>query len=97
MREHWSYSTKKRADKKGENWHFVTCSLMEADVDYSEQPVEYYFRNDNRTYFGKVRFERRKDIPYMFEKFAEKVMSDSDFRKRYEAPETKSVWLKNWR
>mgnify|MGYP000016900826 CR=1 FL=1 len=97
MNEHWSYSTKKRTDKSGEKWHFVTRNFMDSNVEYAESPVEYYFRNDSRTYFGMVKFERRKDVPYMFEKFTEKVMFNSEFRQNNEKPESKSAWSKNWK
>lgn len=96
MKKHWSYSKKKSFDSKGQRWHFVTCTYYDG-FDFSESPVEFYFRNDDRTYFGLLRFERSKDNPYMFEKFQQKAMSNSDFRIQHESPETAEVWSRNWK
>ncbi len=97
MREHWSYSKEDHKDTKGQRWHFVTCSYMDDELDYSETPIEIYFRNDERTYFGSVRFERKKENPYRFEKLVEKVMKSEDFRQKCLDPESNSVWSRNWK
>lgn len=97
MREHWSYSKEGYKDKTGLRWHFVTCSYFDDEIDYSESPIEIFFRNDDRSYYGSIRFERKKDNPYMFAKLAQKVMSNQDFREECRSPESKSVWSQNWK
>ena len=97
MREHWSYSKQNYKDSKGQKWHFVTCSFMSDELDYSETPIEIYFRNNDRTYFGCIRFERKKDNPYKFAKLAEKVMANQEFREQCIAPESEEVWSRNWK
>ena len=96
MREHWSYNGK-YSDSKGHEWHFATCDFMDVETDYSELPIEIYFRNDERTYFGMLRFEKRKDNPYQFEKLIEKVMNKEDFREQCHAPDTQQAWSRNWK
>ena len=97
MKEKWSYDSQQYLDSNGERWHFVTCNYMDHKIDYSECPFEFYFRNESRTYFGKVRFERKKDNPYKYEKFTEKVMKNLEFRVACENPETEKIWLKSWK
>lgn len=97
MKEHWSYDKRTHKDAKGQRWHFVMCEYFQDDTDYSDSPIEVYFRNDDRTYFGVIRFEQKKDNPYRFDKLVEKVMSNAEFRASCEAPETASVWSRNWK
>ena len=59
--EIWSYERKERRDRKGTRWHFVDRSVEDPEVPYEERPFELYFRDDDRTEFGLLRFERRKD------------------------------------
>jgi hypothetical protein len=96
MNEHWNYSGKHK-DSKGVYWHFAICSYWLDGLDYSDSPIEFYFRDDERTYFGFIRFERKKDNPYKFEKLIQKVMINKEFRQTCEAPETESIWLKSWK
>jgi hypothetical protein len=97
MKKLWSYNNQKLADSNGERWYFVTCDYLDNEIDYAELPIEFYFRNKSRTYFGMLRFEHRKDNPYRFEKLTEKIMGNSELRQTCEAPETKKVWLKSWK
>ncbi|THB69384.1 MAG: hypothetical protein D6B27_00555 [Gammaproteobacteria bacterium] len=97
MREHWAYSKEKHIDSNGEKWHFVSCQYLSDDIDYYETPMEYYFRNDARTYFGCLRFERKKDNPYRFSKLAEKVMKNKKFREQCYSPESEAIWSKSWK
>ena len=60
----WSYEKQKRHDKKGTRWHFVYHDWNGMNIPYEEQPFEIYFRDDGKTVFGVLRFERRKDNPY---------------------------------
>jgi len=94
----WSYEKQKRFDKKGNRWHFVYHDWDGLQIPYEEQPVELYFRNDTRTVFGVLMFERRKDNPYRnYEVMVNKIMNDEAFRKTLLAPETEKVWNKNWK
>lgn len=94
----WSYEKQKRFDNKGKRWHFVYHDLDDSDTPYEEQPIEIYFRDDERTAFGVLRFERRKDNSYRnYEMVVNKIMKDADFRKSLLAPETEGVWNRNWK
>jgi len=99
MKQHWNYHNKLYKDELGQQWHFVTCDYRDKDSieNYSEAPIEIYFRNDARTYYGSIRFEHRKDNPYHFDKLTQKVMTNKTFQTICEAPESKSVWNKNWK
>ena len=97
MKDFWSYDNAKHVDKNGEQWHFVSRTFLSEDVPYKERPIEIYFRNESRTYYGLIRYELSKDNPYKHEKLVEKVMRDKEFREKYIAQETKDVWRKNWK
>lgn len=94
----WSYERQKRFDAKGRRWHFVHHDLDGSGLPYDEQPVEFYFRDDERTEFGVLRFERGKDNPYRnYEVMVNKIMNDANYRKSLLAPETEEVWNRNWK
>lgn len=94
----WFYDKQKRIDKKGKRWHFVHRDWDGLESPYEEQPDEYYFRDDARTVFGVLRFEKRKENPFRsYEVMANKIMNDAEFRNTLLAPETKSVWSKSWK
>lgn len=97
MREHWNYSKNDYRDSKGKKWHFVTCSYLDDELDYSEAPIEFYFRNDDRSFYGCIRFERKKDNPYHFEKLTQKIMNNKEFRELHEKSESKQIWSRNWK
>jgi len=97
MNDHWSYDKNKYLDASGMRWHFVRRSFLDDAVAYEERPVEVYFRNDDRTFFGLIRFNHSKDIPYRHENLVEKVITNADYRQKHEAPDTATVWLNNWR
>ena len=97
MRDHWSYDKEKYLDASGERWHFVWRSFLYDDIPYAERPVEVYFRNTLRTYFGCIRFEQSKDNPYKYEKLVERVLHSPEFREEHNAPKTEEVWSKNWK
>ena len=93
-----SYEKQKRHDKKGRRWHFVSHDLDGSMIQYEEQPVEIYFRDDERTVFGVLRFEKRKDNPFRnYEVMVNKILNDADFRNSLIAPETENVWNRNWK
>src|SRR5262245_27609572 len=96
--ETWSYERKHRRDQSGERWHFARRSTHDPSIPYEDRPYELYFRNDDRTEFGLLRFARLKDNPYRdYEMVVMKIMNDRDFRRTLLAPETASVWLKSWK
>ena len=96
--DHWSYERKHRSDKGGRRWHFVSRSTFDPAVPYEDQPYELYFRDDDRTQFGLLRFARRKDNPYRdYETVVTKIMNDHDFRRTLLDPSTEDVWSKNWK
>jgi len=59
----------------------------------SEQPYALYFRDDERTVFGVLRFERSKDNPYSsFATVTRKIMDDAEFRESLIDEGSKKVW-----
>ena len=99
MKEMWSYDKEKRFDRRGRRWHFVHRSFYDTgDLPYEERPDEWYFRDDERTEFGLLRFERKKDNPFRnYEVMVKKIMNDEAFRKTLLDPRTRGVWNKNWK
>ncbi len=98
MKEMWSYDKTKRFGKNGKRWHFVRCNFYDADIDYDACPYELYFRDDEKTEFGLLRFESKKDNPYRdYDAVISKIMNNVPFRKTLLNPETESVWKKNWK
>jgi hypothetical protein len=91
--ETWSYQDKRYFDKKGERWHFMFHHLYDTEKKYEEMPYELYFRNDKRTQFGILKFEKLKDNPYRdFKTVVNKILNDEDFRKSLLDPLTRGVW-----
>jgi hypothetical protein len=89
----WSYDKEKRVDKKGNQWHFMSHHLDASEIPYEERPFELYFRDDARTVFGLLRFERRKENPYRdYNLMVRKIMNDAKFRGALLNPETEEVW-----
>src|SRR5688572_26971136 len=77
MRESWSYDKEKHFDNKGNRWHFVRRDFFDSTVDYGERPYELYFRDDEKTEFGLLRFEKSKDNPYRnYETLIKKIMNN---------------------
>lgn len=98
MKEMWSYDKALRVDRKGNRWHFVSRDFYGTDVPYENRPYELYFRNDEKTEFGWLRFEQRKDNPYRsYEILVNKIMNNDEFRKSLLDAETKDVWNRNWK
>lgn len=98
MKDTWSYDEDKRFDKKGRRWHFVYRSFHDSDAAYEERPYEVYFRNDDRTEFGLLRFERLKDNPYRdYLTVITKIMNNDAFRQTLLNPDTDQIWQKSWK
>ena len=98
MNEMWHYDKQKRFDANGKRWHFVHRDFYGDVGNYDNQPFELYFRDDQRTEFGLLRFERRKDNPYRsYDVMIDKIMNKPEFRKTLLAPETESIWNRNWK
>ena len=96
MRDHWSYDRAKRIGNDGTRWHFVSRNAF--GLPYEEQPVEYYFRNDERTVFGVLRFAHRKDNPYRdYKTVINKIMNNAEFRESLLDSDTKDIWHRNWK
>jgi hypothetical protein len=58
-----------------------------------EQPYALHFRNDERTIFGVLRFERSKDNPHgSFADVARKIMDDAEFRASLLDAGSPKVW-----
>jgi hypothetical protein len=98
MTEDWSYDKKKRTANDGARWHFVMRSFLDEDTPYDERPYELYFRDDDMTQYGVIRFDRRKDNPYRdYAGLVNKIMNNAQFRAGLLNPETSSVWNRNWK
>jgi len=98
VREMWSYDKNKCFDNAGKRWHFVRRDFSDPAVPYEDRPVELYFRDDERTTFGVLRFARRKDIPFRnYEVMIKKIMNDLEFRAQLIKTETKAIWNRNWK
>jgi len=94
-----SYEKQRRYDKQGQRWHFVKRYLLGDDAEPDEeQAYELYFRNDDRTEFGLLRFEHRRDNPYRdHAMIVNKIMNDVEFRRTLLDAETEEVWLNSWK
>jgi hypothetical protein len=89
----WSYQTKKYHDRKGRRWHFMFHHDSIPSRGSDEQPYALYFRDDARTAFGVLRFERSKDNPYRsLATVTRKIMDDGEFRATLLDDDTKKVW-----
>jgi len=91
--EIWSLQTKKFYDKKGARWYFMFhhCYLFERAS--GEQPYALHFRNDERTIFGVLRFERSKDNPYSsLATVARKIMNNAEFQASLIDEGSKKAW-----
>jgi hypothetical protein len=98
MIETWSYERKRRCGKDGVRWHFVRRLVVDPDIADNKRPDELYFRNDDRTAFGLLRFERGKDNPFRnYEVMVSKIMNDATFRRSLLDPATSTVWKRSWK
>lgn len=98
MQENWSYEKEKRFDKTGRRWHFLRHYFYDEDTPREDEPYELYFRDDEQTEFGLLRFEKNKHNPYRDHvSIVKKIMNNVPFRKTLLKPETAAVWKKNWK
>ena len=68
------------------------------EIEAGAEPRELYFRNDDETEFGMVRFERIKDFPYRdWDFLMNKILNNIPFRTSHLDADTASVWKKNWK
>jgi hypothetical protein len=98
IRDLWTYERQRRYDTNGTRWHFVAHDAIDPAIPYDVRPYELYFRNDERTEFGVLRFARRKDNPYRnYEVTVNKIMNNRAFRASLLDPSTEGVWRKGWK
>ena len=98
MSDFWSYDKIKRIDKSGKQWHFVSHSVHDKNLNYNETPFELYFRDDERTVYGVLRFEQCKNNPYRdWNTMINKIMNNSEFQNSLIDMKTKAVWNRNWK
>jgi hypothetical protein len=96
IRDEWTYHRTKLYDKQRMRWHFVTRYFHVEDGEI--EPRELYFRNDDETVFGMIRFENIKTFPYRDWNFLKnKLLTNSAFRQPLIDDETRSVWKYKWR
>lgn len=94
--EEWTYHRTKRYDKKRMRWHFATRYFYVAEGE--DEPREVYFRNDDTTEYGMLRFERLKDNPYRdLDQIVTKIMSNKPFRKSLHTEVAANIWRKDWK
>lgn len=94
--DHWAYQRAKTYDRLGVRWHFVVRTF---DVQPGEdEPREIYFRNDEKTEYGMLRFERLKDNTYRdLKAITNKIMNNRPFRNALLDEETAVEWSKAWK
>ncbi|MBP6003304.1 MAG: hypothetical protein KA746_07710 [Pyrinomonadaceae bacterium] len=96
IRDEWTYHRAKRFDRNKVRWHFVT-RYFEAPKG-GDEPRELYFRNDDETEFGMIRFDRFKDYPYRdWDFLMTKILNNIPFRRSLLNEDTRTVWKKNWK
>ena len=96
MNDEWTYHRAKKFDRTKMRWHFVTRYFHVEEGE--DEPRELYFRNDDETEFGMLRFERLKDNTYRdWDAIITKILNNIPFRRSLLDQETKSVWKKNWK
>lgn len=96
MKDDWTYHRTKKYDRNHVRWHFVTRYFHVEEGE--DEPREIYFRNDDSTEFGMLRFERLKDNPYRdFHAVVTKIMNNAPFRRSLQDNKTAHIWRKNWK
>jgi hypothetical protein len=96
MRDDWTYHRAKKFDKHRVRWHFVTRYFHVTEGQ--DAPRELYFRNDDATEFGMLRFEKLQDNPYRdWDAIVTKILNNVPFRRSLLDEDTASVWKKNWK
>ena len=91
--ETWSYLSKKFYDRRGGRWHFMFPHRFLSGIKPDEQPYALFFRDDERTVFGVLRFERIKDNPYAsLDAVTRKIMNDTEFRVTLLDDDAKKNW-----
>jgi hypothetical protein len=94
----YSYDKTKRLDRSGRRWHFVHHQLPTDIAEYTERPYELLFRDEERTVFGRIRFDHLKDNPYRdYETLVTKIMNDSKFRRSLLDPSSADLWQRSWK
>jgi hypothetical protein len=98
IRHLWIYERQRRHDTNGTRWHFVKHDVIDPAIPYDERPYELYFRNDERSEFGVLRFARQKENPYRnYEVTVNKIMNNESFRATLLDPASEMVWRKSWK
>jgi len=91
--ETWSPHTKKLYDREGGRWYFIFQHRYLEERAPDEQPYALHFRNEERTVFGVLRFERASDNPHgSFAEVARKIMDDDAFRASLLDAGSQKVW-----
>jgi hypothetical protein len=89
----WSYQEKRYVSRRGDRWHFMFHHQQLPQVPADEQPYALYFRSDDRSEFGILRFDHAKDNPYRdLSTVTRKIMDDAAFRATLLDPATEGVW-----
>jgi len=77
MKDFWSYDKKKRFAYDGTRWHFVSHHMWD-----SSAPIrfELFFRADDRSQYGVLRFARGEVNPYRnYDTMVTKIMNNATF------------------
>ena len=91
--EAWSPHVKKLHDPAGNRWYFLFHHQFLADRAPDEQPYALHFRNDDRTVFGVLRFERANENPHgEFTAVTRKILDDPAFRASLIDSTSHKVW-----
>ncbi|MDR3457074.1 MAG: hypothetical protein P4N60_06480 [Verrucomicrobiae bacterium] len=91
--ETWSPHTKKFHDLEGGRWYFMFHHRYLDARAPDEQPYALHFRNDDRTIFGVLRFERANENPHGdFTAVTRKILDDPEFRASLIDEASRKVW-----
>lgn len=95
MRDHWAYEKKRRTDRDGTRWHFVSHYIFEGSD--TAATYELYFRRDDHEEYGVARFAEDEHPGRRHDDLAHRIMNDDEYRRPLLDPKTKCVWLKSWK
>lgn len=94
--DQWSYQRAKTYDKLGGRWHFVIRTFVVKPGE--DEPQEIYFRNDDKTEYGMLRFDRPQDNTYRdLKAIVNKIMNNRPFRAALLDDDTAVEWSKAWK
>lgn len=92
---HW-YAIEPRTKPREHIWSFAVCIEAPSEREDEQWWEALYFRNADRTQFGKIEIFGTKLSGTDFRSVATKIVKDKTYRERYvsEDPELPKLWRK---